>query len=100
MANEIDPIELVGEIVEKTLDTELVINLLRPLTQNIGMIFGYVSDIARFYTEDNLAKIFMKWAHQRSGKPLNSEDFKRVIPLLRDAAMQVMMSCRIVGQHS
>jgi len=85
---ELDPNELVSGIVEKALDSEPVRNLLGPLTHNIGMIFGYVSDIARFYTEENLTKIFRKWADQRTGDPLTSDDFKRVLPLLRDAAMQ------------
>jgi hypothetical protein len=85
---EIDPTELAGEIVEKALDSEPVRNLLGPLTQNIGLILGQVSDIARFYTEQNLLSIFTKWAAQRKGEPLDSEGFKRVLPLLRDASMQ------------
>ena len=60
-AGEIDPTELAGEIVEKALDSEPVRNLLGPLTQNIGLILGQVSDIARFYTEQNLLSIFTKW---------------------------------------
>jgi Abortive infection alpha len=90
MANtgEIDPTELAGKIVEKALDSELVRNLLGPLTQNMGLILGQVSDIARFYTEQNLLSIFTKWAAQRKGEPLKSEGFRRVLPLLRDAAMQ------------
>jgi hypothetical protein len=58
MDGELDPNEVVSGIVEKALDSEPVRNLLGPLTQNLGMTFGYVSDIARFYTEENLAKIF------------------------------------------
>jgi hypothetical protein len=69
-------------------ESELVKDLLGPMAQNLGLIFGQISDIARFYTEDNLAKIFKKWASQRKGKPLDAEAFKRVLPLLRDAAMQ------------
>ncbi len=85
---EIDPTELTGEIVEKALDSEPVRNLLGPLTKNIGLILGQVSDVARFYTEQNLSSIFTKWAVQRKGAPLGSRGFKRVLPLLRDAAMQ------------
>jgi hypothetical protein len=90
MANtgEIDPTELAGEIVERALDSEPVRNLLGPLTKNIGLILGQVSDIARFYTEQNLSSIFTKWAVLRKGEPLDSRGFKRVLPLLRDAAMQ------------
>jgi len=85
---EIDPTELASEIVEKALDSEPVRNLLGPLTQNIGLILGQISDIARFYTDQNLSSIFTKWAAQRKGEPLESEGFKRVLPLLREAAMQ------------
>jgi hypothetical protein len=85
---EIDPTEVVGEIVEKALDSEPVRNLLGPLTKDIGLILGLFSDLARFYTEQNLLSIFAKWAAQRKGAPLDSEGFKRVLPLLRDAAMQ------------
>jgi hypothetical protein len=85
---EIDPTELAGEIVERALNSEPVRNLLGPLTQNIGLVLGQVSDIARFYTEQNLLSIFTKWAAQRKGEPLEPEGFKRVLPLLRDAAMQ------------
>jgi hypothetical protein len=85
---EIDPTELAGEIVGRALDSEPVRNLLGPLTQNIGVILGQVSDIARFYTERNFLSIFTKWEAQRKGVPLDSDGFKRVLPLLRDAAMQ------------
>src|SRR5579872_500260 len=85
---EIDPTEIAGEIVERTLDSEPVRNLLGPLTQNIGLILGQVSDIARFYTEQNLLGVFTKWAAQRKDEPLKPEGFRRVLPLLRDAAMQ------------
>lgn len=85
---EIDPTEIAGEIVERALDSEPVRNLLGPLTKNIGLILGQFSDIARFYTEQNLLNIFTKWAAQRKGDPLEPEEFKRVLPLLRDAAMQ------------
>jgi Abortive infection alpha len=86
--SDFDPNAAAGEIVKEALESELVKDLLGPMAQNIGLIFGQISDIARFYTEDNLAKIFKKWAHQRRGKPLDAETFKRVFPLLRDAAMQ------------
>jgi|SRR5208282_2962498 len=85
--DEIDPIELAGEIAKRTLDSKPVENLLGPVTKNVGLILGQVSEIAHFYTERNLESIFTKWASHRK-KPLESEGFKRVLPLLRDAAMQ------------
>lgn len=86
--SDFDPNAAAGEIVKEVLNSELVKDLLGPMVQNIGLIFEQISDIARFYTEDNLAKIFKKWANQRRGKPLDAEAFRRVLPLLRDAAMQ------------
>lgn len=83
-----DPNEAAGQIVKEALNSEPVKNLLGPLTQNIGSILGQFSDIARFYIEENLAKIFAKWERQRKGEPLDAEAFKRVLPLLRDAGMQ------------
>lgn len=74
--------------LKATLNSETVSKLLGPMAQNIGTILGQISDIARFYTEDNLIRIFAKWARQRNSMPLDAEDFKRVLPLLRDAAMQ------------
>jgi hypothetical protein len=87
-SGEIDPTELAGAVVEKALDSEPVRNLLGPVTQNIGLTLGQFSDIARFYIEENLSKIFTRWAAQRKGAPLEPEEFKRVLPLLRDAAVQ------------
>jgi Leucine rich repeat len=54
-------LNLRGEIVEKVFNSEPVRNLLGPMTQNIGLVLGQVSDIARFYTEQNLLSIFAKW---------------------------------------
>ena len=85
---ELDPSEVISGVIEKALDSEPVRNLLGPVTKNVGLILGYVSDIFRFYTEQNLTKIFEKWADQRQGKPLDSEEFRRVLPLLQGAAMQ------------
>jgi len=85
---EVDPSEIVGEVVEKALDSEPVRNLLGPVTNNIGQIFGLISDVVRFYTEQNLQNVFGKWHADRKGKPLSPEEFNRVLPLLRDAAMQ------------
>lgn len=83
-----DPNVAAGEIAKEMMNSEPMKKLLGPLTQNIGATLGLISDIARFYTEENLAKIFKKWAQQRKGDPLDAAAFKRVLPLLRDAAMQ------------
>jgi hypothetical protein len=86
--SDLDPNAIAGEMLKEALNSDPVKNLLGPLTQNIGVILGQIGDIARFYTEENLTKIFKKWAGRRIGTPLDAEDFKRVLPLLRDAAMQ------------
>jgi len=88
MGDSLDPNEAAGKIAKEIMNSEPVTNLLGPLTTNIGAVLGLVGDIARFYTEENLAKIFCKWGQRIRGEPLNAEDFKRVLPLLRDAAMQ------------
>jgi hypothetical protein len=86
--DDFDPNEMVGEAIKGTLNSDPVKDLLGPMAQNIGLILGQISDIARFYTQENLDKIFKKWGRQRRGKPLDAETFKRVLPLLKDAAMQ------------
>ena len=94
MANtgEIDPTELMGEIVEKALDSEPVRNLLGPLTKNIGLILGQVSDIAHFYTEQNLRSIFTKWAAQRKGGWPTFTLFVKVGTHAADAEVYIFIS--------
>lgn len=86
--SDFDPSKAAGEVVKGALNSELGMDLLGPSAQNFGLIFGQISDIARFYIEDNLTKIFKKWASQRKRRLLDAEAFRRVLPLLRDAAMQ------------
>ena len=88
MANGIDPIELAGEIVEKTLGSEPVTNLLGPMTKELGLLFGDIGSVVRYYGKQNLLSIFTKWANRRNDEPLASEAFKRILPLLQDAAME------------
>jgi hypothetical protein len=86
--DEIDPNEVVGEIATRVLDSKPVMNLLGPLTKNLGLILGDFSGITQFYIRENLGKIFKKWEAHRKGGPLDAEQFKRVLPLLREASMQ------------
>jgi len=83
-----DLVDVAGAIVEKALDSSPVQNLLGPLTTNLGLMLGDITDVARFYLGENLGKVFTKWDKQRDGKPLEPEEFRRVIPLLQSAAMQ------------
>lgn len=71
----------------QALDAGPVKNLVNPITQHLGEALGYIGDIVRFYSHQNLAKVFKKWAEaERGGKSLEEEEFKRVMPLLPLAA--------------
>ena len=80
--DEINPVELAGEIVQKALDSEPVKDSLGPAAKNVGAMLGMLTDIPRFYMGENLKGIFTKWAEQREGKPVEPEEFKRVLPFL------------------
>lgn len=74
--------------IAKSLDIEVIRNLLGPVTQEVGELLGDIGSIVRFYTASNLTKVFTAWARQRDGKPLQREDFVRVVPLLHAASLQ------------
>jgi len=86
-----DPIsaakDVVSDSVAKTLEKP-VENLIGPVTKELGLTFGELGSVFRFYTHENLQKVFRKWAEQRKGKPINSSDFQRVLPFLQDASLQ------------
>lgn len=86
-----DPMDWVKDVVSDTLSKSLekpVENLLGSVTTELGLTFGDVGSVFRFYVSDNLCKVFTKWAEQRKGKPLDSSDFRQVLPLLQDASLQ------------
>lgn len=63
--------------------------LLGPLFEQLGLAFGDLGGIYRFYQTENLAKIFTKWAQSRRDKPpLSEQDIRRVLPLLQLASAQ------------
>lgn len=74
--------------IAKSLDIEVVRNLLGPVTQEAGELLGDIGNIVRFYTQKNLMKVFKQWAKQREGEPLQREEFVRVVPLLHAASLQ------------
>lgn len=81
----------VKDVLSDTLSKSLekpVENLLGPVTTKLGLTFGQVGDVFQFYVFENLINVFTKWAEQRKGKPLDSSDFQRVLPLLQDASLQ------------
>ena len=61
-----------------------------PAAHEIGQLLGEVANIFRFYTTENLGKIFTLWdAHRKAeDKPLTERDIKKVTPLLQAAALQ------------
>jgi hypothetical protein len=86
-----DPISAAKDMVSDSLAKTLqkpVENLLGPLTKELGLTFGELSSVFRFYTHENLLKVFKKWAEQRKDRPINSSDFQRVLPFLQDASLQ------------
>jgi hypothetical protein len=80
--------EVVGKAVEKTLDSESAKNLLGPVTSELGLTLGEIGSVVKFYTSENLRRVFTKWAQQRQRQPINSSEFKSVLPLLHQASLQ------------
>jgi hypothetical protein len=74
--------------IAKSLDIEVIRNLLGPVTQEVGELLGDIGSIVRFYTARNLTKVFTAWSRQRDGKPLQREEVVRVVPLLHAASLQ------------
>ena len=82
-----DPAQPLEGAFLRALDSGPVKNLLNPVTKHVGDTLGYIGDIVRFYSHDNLVRIFRKWAEsERAGKSLEEDEFKRVMPLLPLAA--------------
>ncbi|MDR3412321.1 MAG: Abi-alpha family protein [Formivibrio sp.] len=82
-----DPNQPIAGTFLQALDSGPVKNLLSPVTKHVGETLGYVGDIIRFYSYQNLAKIFVKWAEfERGGRELEEDEFRRVMPLLPLAA--------------
>ena len=78
-----------GDLVIKSLETEPVKNLLGPVTKELGLIGDDIGSILRFYVNQNLQKIFTKWAEHRRAQPLPSDtDMGKLIPLIQLASLQ------------
>jgi hypothetical protein len=82
-----DPIADGMNAAGNLLNAEPVKNLLSPVTKEVGLVLGSIGSLVRFYCEDNLQKVFTKWARQRSNKPLEPAEFIKVIPLLQAASL-------------
>ena len=84
---EVDPNELAGEIVEKALDSEPVRNC-RPIDEEHWADSGANQRRRSLLHGTESLEHFHEVGSPRKGEPLDSRGFKRVLPLLRDAAMQ------------
>jgi len=82
-----DPIADGMNAAGNLLNAEPIRNLLAPVTKEVGLVLGSIGSLVRFYCEDNLQKVFTKWARQRNGRPLEPAEFTRAIPLLQAASM-------------
>lgn len=76
-----------SDAVSKTLEKPAE-NLLGPITKEVGIALGDIGSVFGFYVRDNLKKVFGRWAEQRNGKPIQPEEFQRVLPLLQGASLQ------------
>lgn len=83
-----DPITDAANATAKLLETEPVKNLACPPTQEIGLTLGTIASVFRFYVEDNLVKLFPRWARQRNNRPVSNEEVRKVLPLLQAASLQ------------
>jgi hypothetical protein len=77
-----------GDALAKALNTGLAKNLFGPATEQLGLIGGDLANVLRFYINQNLQKVFTKWAQQRQNKPLPPESIGRLIPLIQLASLQ------------
>jgi hypothetical protein len=75
-----------SDAILRVLESEPVRNLLAPITKELGLAFGDLGSIVRFYSHRNLQRIFEKWAHSESGRTIDAKDFERITPLLLLAA--------------
>jgi hypothetical protein len=71
----------------KLLDSEVIKNLLLPVTQQIGLAAGDVGGIVRKFTTLNLLQVLTRWAEQRNNRPLDPAEFAKAIPLLHAASL-------------
>jgi hypothetical protein len=62
-----------------------------PAAHEIGQFFGDIANFVRFYTTENLGKVFTSWYGQRKSEGKQQptlDDIKKVLPLLQSASMQ------------
>ena len=78
-----------SDLILKSLETEPVKNLLGPVTKQLGLIGDDIGSIVRFYINQNLQRVFTRWAEDRQNRPLPFDtDLGRLLPLIQLASMQ------------
>jgi hypothetical protein len=78
-----------GAAIVVALLTEAGKKMVTPVSEQLGLALGDLAGIYRFYQNENLGKVFTRWAEWRGDKPpLSQEDIRKVLPLLRLAAEQ------------
>jgi hypothetical protein len=85
----IDPNEL-NELA-KVANSDAGKALTLPAAHEIGQFFGDMANFVRFYTTENLGKVFTRWYAQRKSEGQQQptiDDIKKVLPLLQAASMQ------------
>jgi hypothetical protein len=69
--------------------TEAGKKLAGPVAEQLGLALADLAGIYRYYQNENLGRIFTRWAAAREGKPALTEDeVRRVVPLLQYASVQ------------
>src|ERR1022692_354602 len=80
---------MAGATIVTALLTEAGKKLVTPVAEQLGLALGDLAGIYRYYQNENLGKVFTKWAEARGEKPpLTQDDIRKVLPLLRLAADQ------------
>jgi hypothetical protein len=79
----------IATIATTAASTEAGKKLITPVVEQIGLALGDFASIYRFYQNENLGKIFTKWAESRKEKsPLTDEDIRKILPLIPLASVQ------------
>lgn len=86
----VDPTDvLTGAAIVAAVVSEAGKKLVTPVAETLGLALSDLAGIYRFYQNQNLGKIFTRWAEDRGDKPpLTEEEIQKVLPLLPLASVQ------------
>ena len=84
---EVDP-NVIKEVVSVA-NSEPFKALSLPTTTEIGAFLGSFASVIRFYSDENLKRIFTRWAEQRGRQEvITATEIRKVMPLLQAASME------------